>query len=246
MVYPMSLFSGIKKSPFFYSNFVSTIDGKVQVKNNQTGKYWPIGSPLDYETLLWLRAQADVLIHGKKTAEGFNTLKSLAKKEFKEKREKLGKRKDLIYMVLSNNPSDKLFAALNDSPIGVKSFLVTHEQIHQPHQLQPLGLRLVEVIKMGNTLVDLNALKNYFKQNNLQKILVEGGPTIMASFLKENLLDEMFVTIAPKIFGSEKNQTISMIEGHIFPPDKIPQFGLISVKNIQSELYLRYCILEAR
>lgn len=237
MVYPKNLFSGIKKIPFFYSNFISTIDGKVQVCNNQTAKYWPIGSQLDFETLLWLRAHADVLIHGRKTAEGFNTLKSLAKKEFRENRKKLGKSTYLIYMVLSNNPTNKLLQVLKDPPIGVRSLLITN---HQPHQPQPLGLRSVEILKMGNNSIDLRELTSYFKKNNLHKILIEGGPTLMASFLKENLIDEMFVTIAPKIFGNQDKQTITMIEGHLFPPDKIPQFDLISVKNIQSELYLRY------
>lgn len=237
MVYPLSLFSSIKKVPFFYSNFVTTIDGKVQVRNDQTGKYWPIGSPLDYETLLWLRAQADVLIHGKKTAVGFNTLQTLAKKEFKEKRNKIGKKNDLIYMVLSNHPSYKLFLALQNPPEGVQSILVTSNQFHQ---LQPQGLRSVKIVRIGVKKVDLNELNQYFIDNKLRLILVEGGPTIMASFLREKLITEMFVTIAPKIFGNENNSTLSMIEGHLFPPDKIPLFTLLSVKNINNELYLRY------
>lgn len=241
MVYPLSLFSSIKKIPFFYSNFVTTIDGKVQARNDQTGKYWPIGSPLDYETLLWLRAHADVLIHGRKTAVGFNTLKTLGKKEFREKRKKLNKNKDLIYMVLSNHPNDQLFQALTNPPAGVQSVLVTSNQYHQ---LQPQGLRSVKVIKMGSDGVDLHALTNYFKKNNLQKILVEGGPTLFASFMKENLIDEMFVTIAPKIFGDADN-TKTMVEGYLFPPTKIPQFKLISTKNANSELYLRYRFIKS-
>lgn len=239
MVYPKSLFSGIKKTPFFYSNFVSTIDGKVQVRGEKAKLYWPIGSELDFETLLWLRAHADVLIHGKNTALGFHTLKTLAKEEFTEKRKMLGKNKDLIYMVLSNHPSDKLHQALQNPPKGIESVLVTNQQFHQP---QPQGLKRVKILKVGNNNIDLHELNNYFSKNNLQKILVEGGPTIMASFLKEKLIDEMFITIAPKIFGSENNRTLSMLEGHLFPPDKIPLFKLLSVKNINNELYLRYKI----
>lgn len=235
-VYPTNIFSGIKKTPFFYSNFVSTIDGKVQIRGENAKLYWPIGSPLDFETLLWLRTHADVLIHGKNTAMGFHTLKTLAKKEFIEKRKKLGKSKDLIYMVLSNLPSNKLLRALQDPPKGIQPVLVTNQQFHLP---QPQGLRSVEIIKVGKEKVDLNELKQYFIENKLKLILVEGGPTIMASFLREKLIDEMFVTIAPKIFGDFDN-TKSMVEGYLFPPDKILQFNLLSVKNINNELYLRY------
>lgn len=235
MIYPLTLFTNIKKVPFFYSNFVTTIDGKVQVSGENSKLYWPIGSKLDFETLLWLRAHADVLIQGKKTAVGFNTIQTLAKKEFKEKRGKLGKKKDLIYMVLSNHPNDELFKVLGNPPPGVQSIIVTNSRF-QSHPPQPQGLKLV---KMGKERVDLNALTNYFKKNNLQKILIEGGPTVFASFLKEDLIDEMFITIAPKVFGNADN-TKTMVEGYLFPPNQVPQFKLISAKNVESELYLRY------
>lgn len=242
MVYPLDLFESIKKTPFYFSNFVSTIDGKVQISSRHAKLYWPIGSPLDYETLLWLRAHADVLIHGKNTAVGFNTLQTLAKKEYKDKRKKVGKEKDLVYMVISNHPDDQLFQSLTNPPTGVQSVLVTSNQFHQP---QPLRLRGMRILKIGTEKVDLHTLNNYFKKNDLHKILIEGGPTLMASFLKENLLDEIFITIAPKLFGNFDNSSKSMVEGYLFPPTKIPRFKLISVMNIKSELYLRYSKIHA-
>lgn len=213
-VYDKNIFDAVKKSPFFYSNFVMTIDGKIQVLDSQSARYWPIGSKLDFDTLLWLRAHADVLIHGKNTALGFNTLKTLGKKELTAKRKKLGKKNKLIYMVLSNHPDDKLLNGLKNPPPEVKSCILKGS--------------------------DLKGLVRYFRKNKLHKILVEGGPTLMASFLKENLIDEMFVTIAPKIFGNSNNKTITMVENHLFAPDKVPQFKLLSAKNINNELYLRY------
>jgi len=240
MIYPVNLFAGIKKMPFFYSNFVQTIDGKVTVRNKDGRKYWPIGSQTDFETLLWLRAHADVLIHGKKTAIEFRTLQTLAKKCFREKRLKLGKKEDLIYMVLSNHPDDKLFKALANPPRGVKSCLVTRG-LNVINTRGYIALNLgVEVLKLGESNVDLKKLSVYSRKNNLKKILIEGGPTLMASFLKENLIDEMFITISPKILGNMNNQSITMVENHLFPPLKTPRFKLISVKNIDSELYLRY------
>ncbi len=212
-IYGKNLFACVKKTPYFFSNFVTTIDGKVQVTGKNDKSYWPIGSPRDFETLLWLRAHADVLVHGKNTAASFNTLQTLAKKEFINKRKSAGKKYDLLYLVLSSHPDDKLISALNNPPPGIKSCILP-----------------------GNNLSELVA---YFKKNNLQKILVEGGPTVLASFLKENLIDEMFITIAPKVFGNNQN-TKTMVEGYLFPPDKIIQFKLVSSKNIKSELYLRY------
>lgn len=239
MIYPANVFKSVKKFPFFYSNFVTTIDGKVGLVSPEGQKYWPIGSRLDFETLLWLRAQADVLIHGSKTAKGFNTLQTLAKKEFSDKRKKLGKKKDLIYMVLSNHPDEKLFNKLKNPPTGVKSYLVTGG-VNAHHPWGDVASHIgIDVLKLDRYEDNLEELSDYFKKNNLQKILVEGGPTVMSSFLKENLMDEIFITIAPKIFGSNRN-TKTMVEGFLFPARKVPRFKLISVKNIDSELYLRY------
>ncbi|MBI3379221.1 RibD family protein [Candidatus Gottesmanbacteria bacterium] len=236
-VYNHNLFAGINKNPYFFSNFVMTIDGKVQV-GDKTGKlYWPIGSKLDHDTLLWLRAHADVLIHGKNTAIGFNTLQTLSRKEFKDKRKSLRKEKSLVYMVISNHPDDRLFQSLSNPPKGVLSILVTSNQFHQ---LQLQGLKRVGIEKIGMGKVDLHSLTHYFKKNNLQKILIEGGPTLFGSFLKENLVDEMFVTIAPKIFGSVEKSTKTMVENYLFPPNKVPKFKLVSTQVIDNELYLRY------
>lgn len=233
-IYPSNLFNNIKKSPFFYSNFVATIDGKVQADGEWAKLYWPIGSKLDFDTLLWLRAHADVLIHGKKTAIGFRTLQTLSKTEFREKREKLDKKSDLIYMVLSNNPTNKLIQSLDNPPHGVQSCLVTTSR-----GLNVINPRGLAALNLGEKEIDLKRLVKYFQKNNLQKILIEGGPTLMGSFLAENMIDELFITIVPKIFGSN-NSTKTMVEGYLFPPNKIPLFKLISAINKEGELYLRY------
>ena len=72
MFYRNLKFPKIKNRPFFYTNFVQTVDGKVQVLKN-TKDYWPIGSKLDHEALLELRAYSDCLIHGSNLAKEFGS-----------------------------------------------------------------------------------------------------------------------------------------------------------------------------
>jgi len=40
-------------------------------------------------------------------------------------------------------------------------------------------------------------------KRNIAQLLVEGGPTVIASFLKERLVDRIVVYITPKILGSQ-------------------------------------------
>jgi dihydrofolate reductase len=66
--------------------------------------------------------------------------------------------------------------------------------------------------------------------------LLVGGATINGLFLKHNLVDELFLTIEPKIFGSGKNMT----EGKLLNS----KLQLKSVKKINKigTLLLKYKI----
>ncbi len=177
MFYQNLNFPKTKGRPFFYTNFVSTVDGKVS-------GYWPIGSRNDYKVLMELRSHADVLVHGKNLYKQFG---EITKKS-------LSKLPNLVYYPVATHTSPRKLAA--------------------------------EFYKKG-----------------YRNVLVEGGPTLLGSFLKENLIDEIFLTIAPKIFGSKTGTTLTLVEGILFPQDKIKKLKLISIKQAKDELFLRYRVL---
>ena len=188
MIYPNLQFPKPSGRPFFYTNFVSTLDGKVSVKKDG---YWPIGSTRDYEVMMELRAYADCLIHGKNLFSKFGkvTKESLKKESFKDLRKKLGKNPELPYLT------------------------ATH---------------------------DLKNLVKELQNKGYKKILVEGGPHLLGSFLKENLIDQVFLTLAPKIIGNEKSSTLTLVEGFLFPSEAIIDLSLLSIIRIEDELFLRY------
>ncbi|RLF45461.1 MAG: 5-amino-6-(5-phosphoribosylamino)uracil reductase [Thermoplasmata archaeon] len=59
----------------------------------------------------------------------------------------------------------------------------------------------IEVIKCGNDKVDLIKLMEILHDRRIKKLLVEGGSTVIWEFLKNKLVDEMFVFFAPIIIG---------------------------------------------
>ena len=206
MVYPNLKFPKISRRPFFYTNFVQTLDGKVSVLKNG---YWPIGSLKDHEVLLELRAYADCLIHGSNLALEFGevTLKNLEESAFKALRIRLGKNEDLPYFVVTSKAEK--FKTL-------KANIVSN---------------------------DIKSLTSLLYQKGFKHVLAEGGPTLLGSFLKMDLIDEIFITIAPKIFGTAKNATKTLVEGILLPPEKIKNLKLLSVKKLDSEVFLRYRVL---
>ncbi len=205
MLYPNLKFPKFSDRPFFYTNFVQTIDGKVGVKEEG---YWPIGTKQDYEILTELRTYADCLIHGANLGRQFGekTLESINKPIFKQTRRVLGKSAVLPYYVITTKPWELK---------GANIFHLQNES--------------------------LKGLVNHLNEKGYKNVLVEGGPKLLGSFLKENLIDEVFLTISPKIYGTDES-TLNLVEGQLFPPDQIKHLKLISVKKIKDELFLRYSL----
>lgn len=200
--------------------------------------YWPIGSAYDYDVLLELRAHADALIHGKTTAMWFRTLDSLQKKEFRARRISLGKSEYLPYFVVSNHPDDRLVDYLENAH-GNTPNLITTEQASVSSKLRKSAL----LKRFGKTSVDLKAFSKGLFLKGYKSVLIEGGPTLLGSFLGNNLVDEVFLTVAPKIFGNIHNSTLTMVEGTLLPHTKIKRCQLLSVQTIHNEIFLRYKII---
>jgi riboflavin biosynthesis pyrimidine reductase len=78
-------------------------------------------------------------------------------------------------------------------------------------------------------------------------ILVEGGPHLMADFLAQQCVDELFLTLAPQIAGRDDlSERPGLVAGKSFAPTH-PLWGrLIEVKRGGSHLFLRYSLESAR
>lgn len=55
----------------------------------------------------------------------------------------------------------------------------------------------------------LDALLEHLSKRNFQQLLIEGGPKTIASFLKQNLADEIVIYIAPKMLAERGKADIS-------------------------------------
>ena len=215
MMYPDLALPVKTERPFFYANFVQTVDGKVAA-TNVSRDYWPIGSEEDYDTLVCLRAHADVLVHGSNTARTSRTIDRLGAAEFLKIRNSLGKTQDLLYVVVSEHPDAELRELLNNPPPGTKVKLVSGR--------------------------NLRTLSEELYKEGFVQVLVEGGPHLFASFVAERLVDELFVTIAPKLFSGGAGMTLTMSEGLLLLPGNMPKLELLSMKQYGEEAFLRYRI----
>ena len=123
----------------------------------------------------------------------------------------------------------KLLPRENVEVISVLSELASDEYILY---LKSIGLSYIFAGKDDIDIkVALKKLKDIF---GINKILMEGGPTLNGAFLKENLLDELVLYISPLISGNDNDKPL-YINGTVRPLDLVGTFV-----NKDGTLLLRY------
>jgi diaminohydroxyphosphoribosylaminopyrimidine deaminase/5-amino-6-(5-phosphoribosylamino)uracil reductase len=84
-------------------------------------------------------------------------------------------------------------------------------------QLTDEGAELLACPTRGNQ-CDLHFLLGELSRRGVSQLLVEGGPTVLTSFLRERLADEICVYIAPKIIGPQGSVDITQPMAEVIEP----------------------------
>ena len=97
-----------------------------------------------------------------------------------------------------------------------------------------LEKRLVVVKSDGGERVDLAELLGSLREEGVRAVMCEGGPTLHASLEAAGLVDELFLTIAPKLSGGEAPR---VLEGSL---PGVVEMELVWLLEEDGELFARY------
>lgn len=98
-----------------------------------------------------------------------------------------------------------------------------------------ISTRLVVVESGPEGRADLPALLRSLREEGVRALLCEGGPTLHGSLQAEGLVDELFLTIAPKLSGGGVPPRI--LEGEL---DEVVGLELAWLLEQDGELFARY------
>lgn len=99
------------------------------------------------------------------------------------------------------------------------------------------------VVECGKGKVDLKKLLKILEKKGVKKLLVEGGSTVIWSFLNEKLADELMVFVGPIVIGGKGTPTLAGAEGAKCFEEIIP-LKLIVVKRIGDGVLLHYRVVK--
>jgi riboflavin-specific deaminase-like protein len=218
--------------PFVLVNMAMTADGKIATAN---GAIHSFGSARDRKHLYELRATADAVMCGARTVEISQSILGPGGAEFRRRRLKHGLAGYNLRVIVSGsgsiNPAADIFQN-RFSPILV----LTTARIPRA-KLKKLRALADEVKICGRTRINFRtALRWLRKKWQVKRLVVEGGGELNDALFRAGLVDEIHLTICPKIFGGRIAPTIA--DGLGFPKlIGAARFHLASVNRFNGELF---------
>lgn len=196
---------------------VTTIDGKT-VTGDRGEPVHDLGSATDHEIMRRIQNHAEAVMIGassQRSSKGITYPPHLTR---------------IVATKTGNLHYDSRF--FHDCPEKVIILAPTDASL----QDRPSGVRTFQ--RWGGA-VEWNAAMALLRNEaGIQRLLVEGGSELNGALLRLNLVDELFITIAPKVRLGEGLPTYA--GGQPLARNEMQNYTLISVQPIGSELFARY------
>lgn len=238
--------------PYVFANLVETMDGIVSYNapGQHGGGMISGGSKQDQMVMGILRAEADAVIFGSSSLRddgGHIRIPSFIFPELTEEysalRVLLGKQEPLPMSVVMSSSGRLDLAEPTFHTADLRVVIATTKRGYEylVRQQVPASTDVCIVESADGSVSPQETLRLLAREYGVRMALYEGGPTLLASFLAEHLLDELFLTFAPQLAGRDKRlQRLGLVEGYAFQPQDAPWATLLGVKQAGSHLLLRY------
>jgi riboflavin biosynthesis pyrimidine reductase len=202
--------------PYICINMVATIDGKT-VTGDREDNVMDLGSTIDHDAMRQIQDVVQAVIVG---AGSMRATKGMwyPKRLFR-------------FVVTRSGKLDFGSRFFSDAP--ERAFVVG------PEALSPETPKGVRFIGCGNHDVDfVRLLQSMRAELGIERLLVEGGSELNAELLLLGVVDELFMTIAPKIKLGREVPTYA--GGAPLTRQQILSYSLVSAIAVADEVFLRY------
>ena len=189
--------------PYVILNAAMTLDGKIATKTGSS----EISCHEDIIRVHELRKEVDAIMVGIGTVIADNPKLTAHKIEAELSDNPVrvivdSKARTAIAAKVTNKDADTIIAVAND----YKSDFIVSDRY------QELKKR-ADIFFSGKDKVDLKALLTYLGDKNIRTLMLEGGSTLNFAMIKEGLIDEIRVAVAPMVVGGVDAKSLFGGEG---------------------------------
>lgn len=242
------------RSVHVFANFAATLDGVVsyQIPGRSGGGEISGFNEEDRFIMGLLRSASDAVLVGAGTFRDSSgsvflpeSISPAFREEFRSFRETILKKPSHpLNVVVGGNGEIDLDEPLFHTP-GLTGVLITtafgYDRLRRAHGRSLAGAEVRATDDKGPRVSPAAAIRILHDEFGVKQLLHEGGPTLFGQFLAEGLIDELFLTLSPKIAGrDEAHRRLGLVEQSLYAPEGSPWFELASLKAAQDHLFLRY------
>lgn len=214
--------------PHVHINVAMTSDGKIDTIARNGAR---ISSPADIQRVDRLRAEMDAVLVGGKTLINEDPRLTVKAPELRLERLSRGMAENPAKIGIVTQADIKIDSRFMTEGAARRIICTTRRTSSEKiSDLQSAG---AEVYLLGEKRVNLEEALSSLYQLGIGKLMVEGGGTIIAEFLRLGLVDEITIYIAPFIFGGV--DAPSLADGPGFLQDQAPQLDLISANRFDEQ-----------
>ncbi|MBM7787809.1 pyrimidine reductase family protein [Tenggerimyces flavus] len=172
---------------------IATVDGAAHGPDGRSGS---ISGPADRRMMGLLRALSDVVLVGAETvrAEGYGPMR--VRPEYAALRAAVGLAEPPRLAIVTRSLD------LPDKPLADGRTIVLAPRSAPLDALSKLASR-VDVVTTGAERVDLTEALDVLASRGLRHIQCEGGPRLLAGLVGAGLVDELSLTVSPKLLAGD-------------------------------------------
>lgn len=208
------------------SNSAISLDGKLTTGTNDRVS---LGSSEDLRRMSALRNWADAIVVGGRTYRNWPDPMLARQEDLSEPFNSKIKLNVIVSRSMDVPLTAKFFAEKTVLPL----FMTIQENVPDDFPCEVVACRneitpawIVEVLE----------------KRGVKNILIEAGGNLMFQFLRDNMIDEMHVTVCPKLIGGRTAPTLADGEG--FDLARVRDLKLLKHETIGDEIFLHYRVIK--
>jgi riboflavin-specific deaminase-like protein len=211
--------------PYVVVNFVASADGRAAFQ----GKSGTLADEGDREVFHGLRTLVDAVLVGTGTLRVESYGRLARQPARRAQRAARGLAPDPLAVVVTRSGDLPTGAPLLDDP---SSTLIAYTGV--PVATPDVAAR-VEVVEL-DPLTPAGALAHLRQAHGVSSVLCEGGPTLTSALLADGVVDELFLTLSPRLVGGGAEPTVTVGA----PLAGLAELELVWALERASFLFLRY------
>ena len=213
-----------KSRPKVILSAAMTLDGKIATKTGDS----KLSSIQDKVRIHKLRSKVDAILVGSNTIKRDDPLLTV----------RHTKGKNPLRIILDSKANIDQKSQIIKTCKKIPTIIAVSKKASKKN-IDKLKKYPLEIIITGNKLVNIKNLLQTLSKKKIKTLLVEGGGTVNWEFVKQDLVDEIIITITPYLSGGKN--AITLVDGEGFSSiQKATKLKLNKTCRVGNEIVLHY------